>query len=85
MTASPNDGPDTPVVVPVAEARAGLSTVLRDFRVRGAEARPVVIGSHRKPEAVLVPYAAFASLSTAADGVPGIRERRATSAAMSES
>lgn len=64
------DSPGTAPVVPVAEARAGLSRVLRDFRVRGADARPVVIGSHRKPEAVLVPYATFASLSTAARGTP---------------
>jgi uncharacterized protein len=70
VTTSANDSADTPVVVPVAEARAGLSTVLRDFRARGAEARPVVIGSHRRPEAVLIPYATFASHSTAADGAP---------------
>jgi predicted nucleotidyltransferase len=54
VTSRAQNLPDTPAVVPVAEARAGLSTVLRDFRARGAAARPVVIGSHRRPEAVLV-------------------------------
>jgi predicted nucleotidyltransferase len=63
VTSRAQNLPDTPAVVPVAEARAGLSTVLRDFRARGAAARPVVIGSHRRPEAVLLPYATFASLS----------------------
>ncbi|BDZ64125.1 nucleotidyltransferase domain-containing protein [Agromyces mangrovi Wang et al. 2018] len=42
--------------MPVAETRANLSAVLRDFRANGADAEPVVIGSHRKPEAVLIPY-----------------------------
>lgn len=54
---------DATAVVPVAEARAGLSAVLRDFRARGTAAHPVVIGSHRRPEAVLLPYETFASLS----------------------
>lgn len=57
--------------VPVGEARAGLSRVLRDFRVRGAEAPPVVIGSHRRPEAVLVPYEALGLFSAAAVPAPG--------------
>ncbi|WP_353814859.1 nucleotidyltransferase domain-containing protein [Agromyces sp. SYSU T00266] len=53
-------------VVPVAEARAGLSRLLRGFRAQGAEAKPVVIGSHRKPEAVLLPYAALSERSSSA-------------------
>lgn len=47
-----------PPVLPVADARAGLSEILRRFRV-SADAEPVTIGSHRKPEAVLVPFAQF--------------------------
>jgi predicted nucleotidyltransferase len=58
-------------VMPVAEARAGLSSLLREFRAKGASAAPVVIGSHRKPEAALIPYAALASLQAAADAVAG--------------
>ena len=49
----------TAEVMPVAEARAGLSRVLREFRDRGPDAAPVVIGSHRRPQAVLVPYERF--------------------------
>jgi predicted nucleotidyltransferase len=68
MAPKTRDLPDAPTVVPVTEARAGLSTVLRDFRSRGAAARPVVIGSHRRPEAVLLPYETFATLSAADAG-----------------
>ncbi|MTH70109.1 hypothetical protein GJ743_17200 [Agromyces bracchium] len=56
--------------MPVAVARAGLSGLLREFRARGAEARPVVIGSHRKPEAVLVPFAALGTPSSAVERAP---------------
>lgn len=68
MSSSPRELAGASAVVPVAEARAGLSGVLRDFRARGAAARPVVIGSHRRPEAVLLPYEAFATLSAADAG-----------------
>lgn len=53
--------PAAPVpVVPVAEARAGLSSLLREFRDQ-PDAEPIVIGAHRRPEAVLVPYAQYLS------------------------
>lgn len=41
-------------VIPVARARAELSAILRRFRVDPA-APPVIVGSHRRPEAALVP------------------------------
>ncbi|GAA1830209.1 nucleotidyltransferase domain-containing protein [Agromyces salentinus] len=63
-------------VVPVAEARAALSGVLRDFRAHGADAAPVVIGSHRRPEAVLVPYEQFVH-STGGSAAPSAPERAA--------
>jgi PHD/YefM family antitoxin component YafN of YafNO toxin-antitoxin module len=44
------------VVSPVFEARQKLSQTLARFRVQGAEAAPVVLGSQRAPEAVLVSY-----------------------------
>lgn len=47
-------------VLPVAEARAGLSRLLADFRVNDDLA--VVIGAHRRPEAALVPYARYREL-----------------------
>lgn len=46
-------------VVPVADARAGLSAILRTFRNAPDHAEPVTIGSHRKPEAVIVPFEHF--------------------------
>lgn len=46
------------VVVPIAEARAGLTRTLRHFR-ENPDAEPVVLGSRRIPEAVLVPFAAY--------------------------
>ena len=64
-------------VVPVAEARAGLSSVLREFRDR-PDAEPIVIGAHRRPEAVLMPYAQFASRRADFDpsvGLPGSGSR----------
>lgn len=70
MLPDPRDALGTPSVVPIAEARAGLSGVLRDFRTLGSAARPVVIGSHRRPEAVLLPYETFATLSGAGLGAP---------------
>jgi predicted nucleotidyltransferase len=65
-------------VVPVAKARAALSGVLRDFRDRGPDAAPVVIGPHRRPEAVLVPYERFLASQLAGEpGAPADTERTA--------
>lgn len=41
-------------VTPVAVARAELSSVLRRFR--DGDREPVILGSHRKAEAVIVPF-----------------------------
>jgi len=49
-------------VIPVADARAGLSAILRTFRDAPALAEPVTIGSHRKPEAVIVPFERFSRM-----------------------
>lgn len=49
-------------VVPVAEARAGLSRLLADFRA-GDDVEVVVIGAHRRPDAVLMPYRSYRALS----------------------
>lgn len=48
-------------VTTVADARAGLSTALKTFR-RSQASPPVVLGSHRKPEAVLIPFARYQEL-----------------------
>jgi PHD/YefM family antitoxin component YafN of YafNO toxin-antitoxin module len=48
--------------VPSGEARQRLGTYLKQFRRRGAAADPVVIGSYRKPEAVILSYARYAQI-----------------------
>lgn len=52
---------DSPGPMSVADARDGISRMLKKFRSDGA-ARPVVIGSHRKSEAVLMPYEQYVAL-----------------------
>ena len=46
-------------VHPLAEVRAQLSGILARFRSEGAAAEPVAFGSHRKPEAILLPYEVY--------------------------
>jgi len=46
-------------VHPLSEVRQRLSGVLARFRRQGAAAEPVAFGSHRKPEAVLLPYEVY--------------------------
>jgi hypothetical protein len=52
----------SPVVTqvhPLSEVRQRLSGILARFRCEGASAEPVAFGSHRKPEAVLLPYEVY--------------------------
>jgi hypothetical protein len=46
-------------VHPLSEVRARLSGILARFRREGAAAEPVAFGTHRKPEAILLPYEAY--------------------------
>src|ERR1022692_935367 len=46
-------------VHPLSEVRKRLSGILARFRLEGAAAEPVAFGSHRKPEAILLPYEAY--------------------------
>jgi hypothetical protein len=41
------------------EVRSRLSGILDRFRREGAAAEPIAFGSHRKPEAILMPYEAY--------------------------
>lgn len=43
-------------VLPTSEARKGLSAITKTFRTEGAKAGIVVFGSHRRPEAAVIPY-----------------------------
>src|SRR5579862_9089211 len=47
-------------VHPLSEVRQRLSGILARFRREGAAAEPVAFGSHRKPEAILLPYEVYA-------------------------
>jgi hypothetical protein len=74
----------SPVVIqvhPLSEVRARLSGILARFRREGAGAEPVAFGTHRKPEAILLPYEAYERL----EAIAGQRDRldRALSAARS--
>jgi PHD/YefM family antitoxin component YafN of YafNO toxin-antitoxin module len=40
-----------------SETRAELTKILANFRLQGKKTLPILFGSHRKPEAVLVPIA----------------------------
>ena len=52
----------TATVTTVALARDNLSRTLRRFR--SGDLEPVVLGSHRKPEAVILPYATYRATAT---------------------
>jgi hypothetical protein len=55
-------GMTDPVVLqvhPLSEVRQRLSGILARFRREGAAAEPVAFGSHRKPEAILLPYEVY--------------------------
>jgi hypothetical protein len=52
-------GPAVLQVHPLSEVRQRLSGILARFRREGAAAEPVAFGSHRKPEAILLPYEVY--------------------------
>ena len=52
-----------PEVLPIAQAREEFSAVVRRFREQGILAAPMVCGSHRKPEAVTIPYDLYVALA----------------------
>jgi prevent-host-death family protein len=53
-----------PEVMSVSEFRAGLASTLK--RVQDSEGEPVFVGSHRKPEAVVMSVAQYERLTDAA-------------------
>ena len=64
----------TGTVTTVALARDDLSRTLRRFR--GGDLEPVVLGSHRKPEAVILPYATYRAAATDYPTLETIRSKR---------
>lgn len=65
MTATDN-------VLSASDARKMLNSALDRFRREGAHSEPVVFGSHRKPEAVLIPYARYQQLLVDIAGSKGV-------------
>lgn len=49
-------------VLPTNEARGVLPQTLARFRARGALAEPMVFGTHRRPEAVVIPFELYEEL-----------------------
>jgi hypothetical protein len=43
----------------LSDVRARLSGILARFRREGTAAEPVAFGSHRKPEAIILPYEVY--------------------------
>lgn len=69
---------ELPEVSTATDARSGLNTALKRFRHDGIKAQPLVFGSHRKPEAIVIPYALFERLLPAVEEIlieETIRER----------
>lgn len=64
----------SPRAAGMAETRAALTKVVERFRRDGATAEPVIFGSRRKPEAVVLPYETYRLLMDLAEGAV-IRER----------
>ena len=58
-----------PHVVPSGEARNHLAEYLRAFREEGQAAKPVVFGSHRRPEGVILSYEMYLRLMDTVDDV----------------
>jgi len=72
-------------VLPTREARAKLPSMLAGFRARGVAADPVVIGAHRRPEAVVLSYELYLSLLGGRERVKAIlADRRASGSGMGE-
>ncbi len=66
-------------ILPSREARTEIPKALRRFRTEGAAADPVIFGSHRRPEAVVIPFELYTSLLPAIEEleIAGIvRERQ---------
>ncbi len=66
----------TQTVIPSAEARDHLSSYLKLFREQRAQADPVVFGSHRKPEGVILSYERYEWLTEVLDELVAAEEVR---------
>lgn len=61
-----------------SDARTHLSSALKLFRRDGVNAEPLVFGSHRRPEGVVIPFELFEAILPAIEDAqiaPLLRER----------
>lgn len=63
-------------MIPSAEARDRLSGYLKLFRETGRRADPVIFGSHRKPEGVILSYERYEWLTEVLDELVASEEVR---------
>ncbi|WP_454293459.1 hypothetical protein [Salana multivorans] len=66
-------------ILPSRDARAEIPKALRRFRAEGATAEPLIFGSHRRPEAVVIPFELYRELLPAIEELELaalVRERR---------
>lgn len=63
------------------EARDELGEVVRRFREHRADAAPLVFGAHRRPEAVVIPYALYQEIIPLLEDLEIARTTRARIAA----
>ena len=70
MKSKPHD------VLATREARAALPAMLERFRQDGADAEPVVIGAHRRPEAVVLSYERYLQLAGGRERVAAALDRQ---------
>ncbi|WFP16739.1 hypothetical protein [Citricoccus muralis] len=56
-------------VLPTREARSEIPKALRRFRTEGPISDPVIFGSHRRPEAVVIPFELYSSLLPAIEEI----------------
>ncbi|WP_454299440.1 hypothetical protein [Salana multivorans] len=67
-------------ILPSRDARAEIPKALRRFRAEGATAEPLIFGSHRRPEAVVIPFELYQELLPAIEELEIaalVRDRRA--------
>lgn len=67
-------------VLATREARALLPALLERFRQGGADAEPVVIGAHRRPEAVVLSYERYLRLAGGRERVAAALDAQAREA-----
>jgi len=56
-------------VLPTSEARSLLSSTVMRFRQEGIASAPLLFGSHRKPEGVVLPFELFERLLPEIDNI----------------